>query len=277
VVGAGRVGVAFAEALVAAGVDVCGVVARSERSVARANARLPGVPVAGVDAVAARAGVLLVAVPDDVLPAVGPALPVRADLVLVHTSGRLGLGVFGDAARLRAAAHPAMTFADSPDDAHRLAGVAFGVTADAGALPVVASLVAAVGGRIVPVADVDRELYHAALANAANHLVGLVAESADWLTAAGIEDPGGVLGPLALTALERSLAVGDAALTGPVARGDAATVAAHVAALRSAGVAPEGVAAYVAMAKLVAARAHRAGLLDDGGLAAVLEALPPVP
>jgi predicted short-subunit dehydrogenase-like oxidoreductase (DUF2520 family) len=62
-----------------------------------------------------------------------------------------------------------------------------------------------------------------------------------------------MLGPLLGVALDNALTLGDAALTGPVARGDAETVAAHVAAIRAA--APGALPAYLALARLTADRA----------------------
>ncbi|HUW15481.1 MAG TPA: DUF2520 domain-containing protein, partial [Actinomycetes bacterium] len=102
--------------------------------------------------------------------------------------------------------------------------------------------------------------YHVALAHAANHLVTLVTSSADLLRASGVDQPARVLEPLLSAALDNALREGDAALTGPVARGDAGTVAAHVAAIGE--VSPQARAAYVALARLTAERALDAGLLD---------------
>ena len=91
-----------------------------------------------------------------------------------------------------------------------------------------------------------RVLYHAALAHASNHLVTVLADALEALRAAlrgsellgqqTVDDqPGGIaeriVGPLARAALENTLQRGQAALTGPVARGDAAAVAGHLAAL----------------------------------------------
>jgi predicted short-subunit dehydrogenase-like oxidoreductase (DUF2520 family) len=72
-----------------------------------------------------------------------------------------------------------------------------------------------------------------------------------------------VLAPLVGAALDNALRSGDAALTGPVVRGDAGTVASHLDTLREH--APESVAAYVAMARRTADRALASGRLapDD--------------
>lgn len=88
------------------------------------------------------------------------------------------------------------------------------------------------GGEPEWIAEENRPLYHAALALGANHLVTLVAQSLELLRAAGVAAPDRMLGPLLGAALDNALRSGDAALTGPVARGDAGTVAAHVTELR---------------------------------------------
>ena len=73
-----------------------------------------------------------------------------------------------------------------------------------------------------------RTLYHAGLAHGANHLVTLVTQAMEMLTAAGSDDPAGTLRPLLEAALDNALEHGDAALTGPIVRGDVKTVAAHL-------------------------------------------------
>ena len=100
--------------------------------------------------------------------------------------------------------------------------------------PAAEGLVIEMGGEPVFIPEEHRDLYHAALASAANHLVTLVAQAADLLRTAGVAEPARLLGPLLSASLDNALRFGDAGLTGPVARGDAATVAAHVAALEAA-------------------------------------------
>jgi predicted short-subunit dehydrogenase-like oxidoreductase (DUF2520 family) len=153
-----------------------------------------------------------------------------------------------------------MTFTGRPDDLEKLTGVSFGVTAPGPLRPVAEALVVEMGGEPVFIAEETRDLYHAALASGANHLVTLVAQSRDLLRQAGVPDPGRMLGPLLFAALDNALRLGDGALTGPVARGDADTVAAHITALRQA--APETVPAYIELARLTADRALAAGSLS---------------
>jgi predicted short-subunit dehydrogenase-like oxidoreductase (DUF2520 family) len=266
VVGAGRVGTALAAALRRSGHRIVAVSAVSAASLDRVAAILPGTPVRPPQDVVAGADLVLLTVPDDALPALVSGLAATgtelAGRLLMHASGRHGLAVLEPATRrgaLPLALHPVMTFTGRPDDVDRLAGVSFGVTTPEPLRPVAEVLVMEMGGEPVFIAEQDRDLYHAALAGAANHLVTQVVQAADLLTLAGVAQPSRMLGPLLGAALDNALRLGDAALTGPVARGDAETVASHLAALRAA--APEALPAYLALARLTAGRAMASGML----------------
>ena len=269
VIGAGRAGIALGAALSRAGHEVVAVSAVSEASVHRARAAFPAAVIAEPSQVLRRADLVLLTVPDDVLPGLVAGLaateaPMQGRM-LVHASGRHGLAVLEPAARrggLPLALHPVMTFTGRGDDVDRLAGTCFGVTAPEVLRPAAEALVIEMGGEPVFIAEEHRDLYHAALAGAANHLITLVAQAEDLLRAAGVPDPARLLGPLLSAALDNALRFGDAGLTGPVARGDADTVAAHVAALDAEpSASPAAVAAYIAMARLTADRALATGLL----------------
>jgi predicted short-subunit dehydrogenase-like oxidoreductase (DUF2520 family) len=278
VVGAGRVGTALAARLLEGGRDVS-LVTRSAASLLRASAAAPDVPVVGLEAVTA-AEVVLLCVADDDVPAVVASLPATAPTALVaHTSGRHGLSVLGALAGNKAAIHPVMTFTGGASDLTNLDGIAYGVTAQGPGLAQATTLVADLGGVVELVPDELRPLYHAALSHAANHLVTLVADAADLLRQAGIEDTSRMLGPITGAALANVQATdpatgrpaGDAALTGPVVRGDAGTVAAHLAALRGS----PAEAAYRAMARRTAERAEQAGRLSHESALAIIEQLAP--
>lgn len=278
VVGAGRVGAVLGAALARAGHAVVGASAVSTPSLRRAEALLPGVPILPPDEVAGRAELLLLAVPDDALPGLAEGLAraqvLRRGALVAHTSGRYGVAVLDPLTAVGAlglALHPVMTFTGTDVDLQRLAGACFGVTAADPLRPVAEALVIEMGAEPVWVPEAARVLYHAALATGANHLVTLVAEAADLLRRAGVPEPARMLGPLLGAALDNALRSGDAALTGPVARGDAGTVSAHLHALAEA--APEAVPAYVAMARLTADRALAAGLLRPDQAEALLDAL----
>ncbi|WP_030621716.1 Rossmann-like and DUF2520 domain-containing protein [Streptomyces sclerotialus] len=266
VVGAGRVGPALAASLQLAGHRPVAASGVSDASRRRAAALLPDVPLVPPEEVLARAELVLLTVPDDALPGLVAGLAetgaVRPGQLLVHTSGRFGAGVLDEATRAGAlplALHPAMTFTGTSVDVQRLAGCSFGVTAPEELRMAAEALVIEMGGEPEWIEEAARPLYHAALAIGANHLVTLVAQSLDLLRTAGVAAPDRMLGPLLGAALDNALRSGDAALTGPVARGDAGTVAAHVTELRKHS--PQAVAGYLAMARTTADRALAHGLL----------------
>ncbi|MFD1214536.1 Rossmann-like and DUF2520 domain-containing protein [Arthrobacter sp. GCM10027362] len=285
VVGAGKVGAVLGAALRAAGHAVVGVSAVSAASRERAENLLPGVPVLPVPEVVERAELVLLAVPDDALPELVSGLAGtgawQPGQLVVHTSGRHGIGVLAPARAKGAiplAIHPAMTFTGLSLDLTRLADCAFGVTADRPVLPIAQALVVEMGAEPVVIEERDRALYHAALAHASNHLVTIAAQAAQLLGAAGVEQPGRVLGPLMRASLENALASGEGALTGPVARGDAGTVRVHRDALLGFEVdsgATDIRQAYEELARATATRALARGLLTDGQATAILDILSP--
>ncbi|HZC69461.1 MAG TPA: DUF2520 domain-containing protein [Jatrophihabitans sp.] len=278
IVGAGRVGATLGAALIRAGHEVVAASGVSRQSQQRAQRLLPGVPLQPADEVVAASELVLLAVPDDVLRPLVAGLAEtgawQAGQLVAHTSGAQGIGVLDPAAArgvLALALHPVMTFAGRPEDLDRLAGATWGVTAQEELRPVAEALVVEMGGEPVWVPESARSLYHASLTIASNHLVTLVNDALDLLDRADVVAPSRLAAPLLSASLDNVLRLGDAALTGPVVRGDAKTVAAHVAMLRQA--APDVLPAYQAMARRTAERAQAAGRLSAERAAEVLAAL----
>jgi predicted short-subunit dehydrogenase-like oxidoreductase (DUF2520 family) len=283
VVSAGRVGAVLGAALGAAGHVVAATSGVSRASVRRAEELLPGVPLLPPDRVVAAADLVLLAVPDEVLPGLVTGLAragaFRPGQLAAHTAGAHGIGVLGPAIELGVlplALHPAMTFSGRSEDLQRLASCCFGVTAaDEPGWHVAEALVVEMGAEPVRVPESARGLYHAALAYGANHLAVLVRDAADTLAAAGVGVPERLLGPLLSAALDNALRHGDSALTGPVARGDTATVRIHLDVLRAQ--APELEQAYRALALRTVRRAEGAGLLSPSVAPDMRAALGPDP
>jgi predicted short-subunit dehydrogenase-like oxidoreductase (DUF2520 family) len=180
------------------------------------------------DVTAAAAGVdlLVLAVPDAAVSPVAAAVAPVEDTVVAHLAGSLGLDVLAPHPR-RAAVHPLVALPDPVVGAARLAGGAwFAVAGDLLAGEVVEDL----GGRRFAVADADRAAYHAAACIASNHLVALLGQAERVAAQAGVP-----LAPyldLVRTTVENVATLGPAAaLTGPAARGDEATLDRHRAAL----------------------------------------------
>ena len=276
VISAGRVGTALGAALERADHVVVACSAISAASRRFAERRLPDTPVLAVPDVADRAELLLLTVPDVELLGLVNGLAatgaVHRGTIVAHTSGANGVALLAPLTAqgcIPLAIHPAMTFAGADEDVARLSETCFGVTAaDEIGYAIAQALVLEIGGEPFRVDEDARTLYHAALAHGSNHVVTLVADALTALRAAlsgqGLlgqeavgDAPGGlaerIIGPLARAALENTLRRGQAALTGPVARGDAAAVAAHLAALDE--VDPELAQAYCADSLRTAQRA----------------------
>lgn len=208
IIGPGRAGGALAVALADAGWRIDGPLGRDHDP---AN-------------VTAGTRLVLLAVPDAAVAAVARSLA-PGDAVVAHVAGSLGLDVLAPHLRT-ASVHPLVSLPDAELGARRLTSAWFAVAGD----PVATDVVDALGGRAVAVADEDRTAYHAAAAVAANHLVALLGQVERLARTVGV--PLEAYLDLARGALDNVGEVGPAAaLTGPVARGDRATVARHLAAI----------------------------------------------
>ena len=225
IVGGGRAGSAFAAALVATGRwDVAGVLGRADHPAGAAE---------GVD-------LLLLTVPDTAVAEVAAAVRPVPATVVAHAAGSLGLGPLAPHER-RAVLHPLASMPDPPLGAERLRRAWWGLAV--GGDPLAEEVVADLDGHPLHIADADRDRYHAAAAMAANHVVALLGQVERVAAAIGV--PLQAYLSLTRTAVDNVEAVGAAAaLTGPVKRGEAATIERHRAALP-----PEERDGYDAMVK----------------------------
>lgn len=230
VVGKGRLGKALASALALAGSPLAVVSGRD--GAARPDEILSAARQAGPEVI------LLLAVRDDALPGLVAVLSDAASgfpqgTAALHHSGAHGaevLAPLGEKGLATGACHPLQTFTGSPADAQRFQGTAFAIDGSGAGLAAAERVALALGGRPVVVRTRDRALYHLAASLGANGLTGLVAASRDALTGAGLApgDALDALAPLLRSALEEALRRGpEAALTGPVARGDETTLERH--------------------------------------------------
>jgi pantoate--beta-alanine ligase len=168
----------------------------------------------------------VIAVPDSSIAEVAAAVEPDPSTAVLHLSGALGLGVLAPHSR-RGSLHPLVPLPDPEVGAARLrSGVTFAVAGD----PLAKELVAALGGRVVVVADEDRALYHAAASIAANHVVAVLGQAQRVAARAGL--PLEAFLGLTRSAVEDVARVGPAAaITGPAARGDEDTIGRHRAAI----------------------------------------------
>jgi predicted short-subunit dehydrogenase-like oxidoreductase (DUF2520 family) len=218
VLGGGAVARALLEALPEAGVRV---LASWQR---RSGLEPP--PLRDVDLV-------LLAVSDRAVAEVCQRLEVGPGQLVVHLAGALGLGALRSARRKGArtgSLHPLRAFARGESEGFR--GAAAGVAgSDATSSADLSDLAVRLGMTPLPATGRARALYHAAAVLAAGAQVALFAEAVRaFRKATGAKEPEAraALLPLALSALEKLRRESPAeAITGPAARGDLDTIAAH--------------------------------------------------
>lgn len=239
-IGRGRLGTALAAEASAAGLDV----------------RLAGRD--GVSGACAGAELALLCVPDsEIEPACGTVAELASPPPLVaHTSGATGLEALERARRAGCetfSLHPLQTV---PEGERRLAGAPAAISGSGeAALEAGRALAKALGMRPFELPDEGRAAYHAAASIASNFLVALEESATELLAAAGLPDGRELLAPLVLRTAANWADRGGAALTGPIARGDEATVARHLAAIDE--LAPELRPLYRELAERTQALAQR--------------------
>jgi len=158
----------------------------------------------------------------------------RPGQIVLHMSGALGSDVLAPAAAAGAgtmAVHPLQSFASSEEAMRILPGSIFSLEGEETVRQLVESIVADLGGIPFGIAGSAKPLYHAGACVASNYLVTLAGIAVDLLAAAGI--PREMCLPALLPLMEGTLSnlktLGiPRALTGPIARGDTATIDKHL-------------------------------------------------
>jgi predicted short-subunit dehydrogenase-like oxidoreductase (DUF2520 family) len=241
IVGAGHVGRALGRLFSARGVfAVQDVLTRSQGS-AQAAVDFIGAGNAADALTALRpAAVWMLAVSDDRIGEVAQQLAAACELqgaVVFHCSGAKAsseLATLRAAGALVASVHPVRSFADPRQVADAFDGTFCGVEGDAQALALLNPAFEAIGARLVPIDAAAKTVYHAASVFASNYLTTVLDAALRAYQAAGIPDEVAreLARPLALETLANVFRLGpETALSGPIARGDTATVARQQAAV----------------------------------------------
>jgi len=251
-VGPGRAGTALALAARAAGHDIVAVVARRLESARDAAAVLGDPEALPLHAHLPQSDLVVIATRDGAIEQVADEVSRHADDVAatVHLSGLASvatLDVLVERGIAVGSFHPLQTLPTPQAGAERLRGAWFAVTTGDERLRAgLHELAVSMGGHPFDLADDFKPLYHAGAAAAANFPLAALAMAADLFEAAGV--PFEAAEPLVQAVVANAFEFGPrAALTGPVARGDVATVVAQLRAVASA--APElatGFGAFVA-------------------------------
>ncbi len=277
-VGLGRVGLALAVLLHRAGARHLRVYDRNPERMAALKERLsasgPATLVAAASPAAAVAGAELVflAVQDRFLAPLAADLAADEELELkgvriAHLSGSLtadaGLAPLAGRGAVIFSLHPLQSLADVEGAVKGLAGSWFTFEGDQRGWPEAAATVAALDGRLVPLAAADKPLYHAAAVVASNFFIALEDFAIRLMTGIGVDDESArqMLLPLirgSFENLERQSPL--EALTGPIVRGDSATITAHLKVLGEKF--PGEVETYRCLARLNLELARRRGEID---------------
>ena len=243
IVGAGHVGRALGRLFERHGVfAVQDVLTRSQAS-ARAAVDFIGAgrPVDAVD-VLRPAAVWMLAVSDDRIDELARRLASGCALnnaVVFHCSGAKAsteLDAVREAGACVASVHPVRSFADPQQVADAFGGTFCGVEGDARALALLSPAFEAIGARVVPIDARAKTVYHAASVFASNYLTTVLDAALRAYQAAGIpaEVARELARPLATETLANVFRLGpETALSGPIARGDTATVARQQAAVEA--------------------------------------------
>jgi predicted short-subunit dehydrogenase-like oxidoreductase (DUF2520 family) len=237
IIGAGRLGASLALALEAAGYRVAAVASRSAGSAASLAARLGEATALSSRQVTESCDLVFITVPDDQIASVAAELPWSTGRAAVHCSGALALDALAPASAAGAQAgclHPLQSFSSRDGEPERFRGIVCGVEGAAPLGSTLERIAAGLGAGVVRLEGVDRARYHAAAVFASNYAVALMAAARRAWELAGLppDEARPALAPLLLGAAsnvsERELAE---ALTGPIARGDVATIERQLAAL----------------------------------------------
>lgn len=233
-VGPGRAGTTIALALLESGWRVVSVAGRAPDapSTVSAAACLGAQQTLVTDA-ARGASLVIVATPDRSIETAARAVApsIETDALVIHLAGSVGLDAFASLLEVRAdvrvgALHPLQLFPSASMGIERLRGAWAAVAGD----PQTAELARSVGLHPFELADSERAKYHAAAVVASNHLVALLGQVERLTEACGV--PFEAFAPLVRSSVADAFALGPArALTGPVSRGDLATVEKHLATL----------------------------------------------
>lgn len=241
IVGAGKVGVALGFLLEKAEQDLIGSFSRSKRSMELASKFLSCPVFSSVHDAVRDAGIVIFTVQDREIAAAAEQLAseglIMAGMTVLHTSGSHGLSVLMPAKLVGAAIgslHPIQTFPTVESAIEHLPGSWFGVTSELPAMTDVKEIISILKGRIIEIPDEQRPLYHTGSVAACNFIVACMDLAIRVFMKFGVSETQAydILKPLTLATFENIGSKGiEAALTGPVERGDIATIAAHLAAL----------------------------------------------
>jgi predicted short-subunit dehydrogenase-like oxidoreductase (DUF2520 family) len=216
----------------------------------------------------------LIGASDDQVAAVATSLasahPNLNGALVFHLAGRFGLEVLEPLEHCSAhlaALHPVRSLADTQISLENFASTACVAEGSAAALAALKPLVTSIGGSWLPVAAIDRGLYHASVSIISNITKSVAWKAQKWQLKAGLPEKtaAAVTHQLLQSTMQDLFRSGARqSITGPVVRGDTRTIEAHLEAVRSTY--PEDIDVYRILARTVLELAQERGDLDSSTL-----------
>lgn len=247
IIGAGRVGCSLGKYMVEQGLPVAGYFSKHFESSEQAGTFTGTEVFKTLEQLIQACDIICIAVPDDVIGSVWEEIrksiraysapPPDKGKIVCHFSGSLSSAVFSGiegTIAVGCSIHPMYAFSDKFTSYRQLNQVIFTMEGDERAVAVMEPLYTGMGNRVLRIRPDRKALYHCSASLASNFVVGLLQFSLELLEECGIPEEEGreLIGPLVRGNVEAVLREGaDRALTGPIERGDAHTVAGHLAAL----------------------------------------------
>ena len=240
-IGAGTLGSGLALALSAAGCPIAAVSSRTPESAHRLASLITGCQaLATAQDVADACDLVFITTPDAAIAPVAASIQWRPEQGVVHCCGAASVELLTTPANAGAsvgAMHPYQTFAGLTDPANaaaRLSGVTFAISATGWLTDYLPALAERLNGHAITIPDELRPLYHASAVLACGYVATLLDAAINLWTELGLDPDAAqqAIIPLTQATIDAIAAAGPTnAATGPAVRGDAATIAAHLAAL----------------------------------------------
>lgn len=282
IAGAGRTGCSLALALAAGGARISGVYSRKPEDAAGIFTGT-GIECEGdICRLTGKSDLIFLTVPDSEIEPFSARISelcggAAAEKIFLHCSGAMTSAVLkelSDKGAVTGSLHPIQTFPDREKSWKAMYGIYFGFEGSDRAIPVVRQIVGILRGEMLLIRPEDKPLYHAAACIISNYMAALSHTAGELLERAGISHDIGMkaFGPLLKNTADNITTAGSAkALTGPISRGDTATILGHLAAIGADD--RDTAELYRVLGRLTVKLARLKGSIDDVQAAALLEAL----
>jgi len=276
IIGAGKVGCAFAFGLKQEGTEISGIYSKSGTSVEFLNRRMGTAFENDLKNTVMNSDLVLICVSDGQIGKVAEEISSMSEVInitekaFIHCSGSLPSSVLEPLGMKGAAVgslHPIQSFADRENGWRGLYGIYYGYEGSKSARALCERIVRGFEGEMLEIPADDKPIYHAAACVLSNYTVALSYICEKMLESIGIDRDAAVkaFAPLIKKTAENIVSFGSVkALTGPISRGDYGVVEGHIKKIGEK--IPEWLKAYRVMGKAALAAAREKGTVDNEGI-----------